>query len=368
MKKIRLLLGLLILYSFYSFGQEDGEFDSTIKTSKENRKGSTGSYGSELAKLSSFVNLNGYITTDFLAQEGEDSKFDQHYFNISTTVHLTEKLSAEGMLEYEHAGEDIDVRYVFADYKFSDAFILRTGKFLVPAGEFNEYLFPEYISKTVNRAWVNREISPSAWGEVGVQLRGRLKNLSTSLIPFYSVYVVNGLHGEEGAGIRSLRGNNREKGTNGNKALGGNLGLELGDLTISTNWYNGKYDDTNDLGITILGSSLSYNGDKLSIWGEYQMANQQIFNNLDRTETDPLKKRAFYILAGYKVYKGLEPVIRYDQIVLDGAPEGDRQRITAGLNYHISKTAVAKINYEIISDDGADEDDNVFGLQLSLGF
>ena len=368
MKRTSFLVGLAILIGTNAYGQESDEFDSIVERKKETSKGSTGSYGSKLARLASFVNINGYITNDFLAQEGQDSKFDQHYFNLSTTVQLTDKLSAEGMLEYEHAGEDIDVRYVFADYKFSEAFILRTGKFLVPAGEFNEYLFPEYISKTVNRAWVNREISPSAWAEVGAQLRGRINIENSRIVPFYSVYVVNGLHGEEGAGIRSLRGNSREKDTNGNKALGGNLGIEMGDLTFSTNWYNGKYDDTNELGLTILGSSMSYNGDKLTVWGEYQMANQQIFNNLDRTETQPLKKSAFYILAGYKVYKGFEPVLRYDQIVLDGAPEGDRQRITAGLNYHISKTAVAKVNYEFISDDGTDEDDNVFGLQLSLGF
>ncbi len=368
MRKLKLLISSLILISLNTFAQEADEFDAIVEKRTENGKGSTGSYGSKLAKLASFVNINGYITTDFLAPQNGDSKFDQHYFNISTTVQLTDKLSAEGMLEYEHAGEDVDVRYVFADYKFSDAFILRTGKFLVPAGEFNEYLYPEYISKTINRAWVNREISPSAWGEVGVQLRGSIKRDGSKLTPFYSLYVVNGLHGDEGAGIRGLRGNNREKGTNGNKAVGGNLGVEIGGLTISTNMYNGKYDDTNKLGLTIMGSSLSYNSDKLTVWGEYQMANQQIFTSTDQTETEPLNKSAFYLLAAYKVYKGLEPVVRYDQIILDGAPEGDRQRITLGINYHISKTAVAKVNYEMISDDGIDEDDNVFGLQLSLGF
>ncbi len=368
MKKFILVISSLLFSASLAYSQDSGEFDATVERNNDNSKGGTGSYGSKLAKLASFININGYMTNEFFAQQGKDSKFDQHYFNLAATIQLTDKVSAEGMLEYEHAGEDIDVRYAFIDYKFSDAFIVRSGKFLVPAGEFNEYLYPEYISKAINRAWVNREISPSAWAEVGVQLRGRLKTANENITPFYSAYIVNGLHGEEGAGIRSLRGNSREKGANGNKALGGNLGVEINDFTISTNIYNGKYDNASELGLMILGSSFSYNGDKLTIWGEYHMADQEIFTDVDQTETMPLKKNAFYLLASYKVYKGFEPVIRYDQIKLDGAPENDRSRLTVGLNYNVSETAVVKVNYEFIKNDGIEIDDNVFGLQFSIGF
>lgn len=364
MKKAILFLAALTTLNAY--GQE--EFDVTIKEEKEERS-ATGSFGQQLSKLTSLVNFNGYITNEFKWVQEKDPSFDQHYFNVFISAQLTERISVEGQLEYEHAGKDIDLRYGFADYKLvGDAIVLRSGKFLLPAGEFNEYLYPEYLTKTVERAYVNREITPSAWGEVGVQFRGRLAKLSPHVIPYYSVYVVNGLHGEEGAGIRSLRGNDRDQGANANKAVGGNVGLEWKDIKFSVNYYQGKYTNDNELGLGILGTSFYMDRDKLSVWGEVHAGNQQIFANEDQTEITSLNKLGYYLLVGYKVTEKLEPIVRYDEIQLDGTPEGDRQRTTLGLNYHIAKNAVAKMNYDIIRNGGEDVKDNQFSLQLSIGF
>ncbi len=364
MKKAILFLAALTTLNAY--GQE--EFDVTIKEEKEERS-ATGSFGQQLSKLTSLVNFNGYITNEFKWVQEKDPSFDQHYFNVFISAQLTERISVEGQLEYEHAGKDIDLRYGFADYKLvGDAIVLRSGKFLLPAGEFNEYLYPEYLTKTVERAYVNREITPSAWGEVGVQFRGRLAKLSPHVIPYYSVYVVNGLHGEEGADIRSLRGNDRDQGANANKAVGGNVGLEWKDIKFSVNYYQGKYTNDNELGLGILGTSFYMDRDKLSVWGEVHAGNQQIFANEDQTEITSLNKLGYYLLVGYKVTEKLEPIVRYDEIQLDGTPEGDRQRTTLGLNYHIAKNAVAKMNYDIIRNGGEDVKDNQFSLQLSIGF
>ena len=90
--------------------------------------------------------------------------------------------------------EEIEVRYAQLDFKLlpnSDALILRTGKFLTPAGEFNEYLYPEYLNKGINRAYVNREIVPSAWGEVGIQLRGKFNTEDSAAVvkPYLMLYM-----------------------------------------------------------------------------------------------------------------------------------------------------------------------------------
>ena len=364
MKNIILLVASLATFS--AFGQ--GEFDATIAPEREERS-ATGSFGQQLSKLTSLVNFNGYITNEFKSVQGKDPSFDQHYFNVFISAQLTERISVEGQLEYEHAGKEIELRYGFADYKLvGDALVLRSGKFLLPAGEFNEYLYPEYLTKTIERAYVNREITPSAWGEVGAQLRGRLTKLSPHVIPYYSVYVVNGLHGEAGAGIRSLRGNDRDKGANANKAVGGNVGLEWKDIKFSLNYYQGKYTNDNQLGLGIFGTSFYMDRDRLSIWGEMHAGNQQIFTDEDQTEVASLNKLGYYALVGYKVTQKLEPIVRFDEIRLDGAPEGDRQRFTLGLNYHLAKNAVAKVNYDIISNEGEDVKDNQFSLQLSIGF
>ncbi len=274
-------------------------------------------------------------------------------------------------MEYEHGGQDIDLRYGYADYKFSDAFVVRTGKFLIPAGRFNEYLYPEYLNKTVNRAYVNREISPSAWAEVGLQLRGRLKPVG-SAVPFYSAYLVNGLNGDSGDGIRNLRGNARDsKGGNDNKAIGGAIGAEIdNDIKVSANIYNGKYTPDNELGLTIYGVSLYVDKEKFSFWSEYHGAVQESYNDATDTSlgTTDLEKSGFYVQGGYMITKKIEAIGRYDQIELDGAPDDDRSRITVGLNYLLAKNAIFKVNYEIVSDDRADPDDNLLGFQLSIGF
>ncbi|WP_420318906.1 hypothetical protein [Ekhidna sp.] len=363
------LMSFLYLILIVSFGySQDDDFDATVDDDK--KKTATGGFGADLAKNVSFVNFNGYITNEFFSVQGSNTTFDNHYFNIFISSQLTERIFIEGQLEYEHGGKDIDVRYAYADYKVSEAFVIRSGKFLVPAGQFNEYLYPEYLNKTVSRAYVNREISPSAWGEVGVQVRGRLGS-GDGATPFYSVYVVNGLNGETSS-IRSLRGNDRDtRGGNDNKAFGGAFGVDVGDdITVSANYYSGKYTPDNELNLSIIGASFYMNKEKYSLWGEYHMADQEAYNDF----TDPslgsvtLKKNGFYVQGGYMFTDKLEPIVRYDAISLDGAPEDDRSRITLGANYYLAETAVVKVNYELVSDDGADGDDNVFGVQLSIGF
>jgi len=182
------------------------------------------------------------------------------------------------------------------------------------------------------------------------------------------VYVVNGLHGGSGSGIRGLRGNDRDD--NNNKAVGGMAGLEVSnELKFALNYYTGKYDDANELGLAIFGVSLYYDKPKYSFWAEYQAANQDVWDDPDlMTTTSTLNKSGFYVQAGYRVTKKLEPILRYDQIQLDGNELNDRNRVTLGLNYHLGKNAVAKVNYDITNNDGEDVDDNQFSLQLSIGF
>lgn len=365
-----LTFSLILISGSLLLAQEIDEFDVTIE--EDELETATGGFGADLSKNVSFVNFNGYITNEFFAQQGKRSTFDNHYFNVFISSQLFDRIFIEGQLEYEHGGDLVELRYGYADYKISEAFVIRSGKFLVPAGEFNEYLYPEYLNKTFSRAYVNREISPSAWGEIGIQIRGRF-NRSGVATPFYAVYVVNGLNGESGAGIRGLRGNSRDTdtGSNDNKAFGGAFGVDLGkDITISTNYYSGKYTEDNELNLSILGASFYMNKEKYSIWGEYHLATQEAYN--DPTDVslglNKLNKNGFYIQGGYMITKKIESIVRYDAITLDGAQENDRSRFTLGGNYHLKKNAVVKVNYELRSNDGLDVDDDFFGVQLSVGF
>lgn len=369
-----LLLGMLLITTPTGllFAQ-DSEFDIVLEeedTSDDH--GGSGSFGRQLSNIGNFISLNAFVTNELHIYQSDDrpSTFDQHYFNILATGRLNERIEGEIQLEYEHGGEVIEVRYAHVDIsllKNNDALILRTGKFLTPAGEFNEYLYPEYLNKVIHRAFVNREIVPSAWGEVGIQLRGRLApNDSSTLTPYYAVYVVNGLEGNSGNGIRGLRGNNRDQ-QNDHKAFGGQIGLEIGsDINISANYYNGVYSPDGELGLQILGFSGHYDNGALSFYGAFHMARQEAYGVNNSIGT--LNKAGFYAQLAYRTSMGLEPIIRYDQIRLDATPEGDRNRFMMGVNYHIFRNAVAKCQYEFISDQGINEDDNVLSFQLAIGF
>ena len=371
-KTVTHFLGLLFLclISIQAVGQED-DFNATIEEDKgkEQGKGRSGSFGKRLSSISNFVSINGYVTNEFHVPQGGVSTFDQHYFNVFVTGELNERILAEVQLEYEHGGESIEVRYAQLDFKLlpnSNALILRTGKFLTPAGEFNEYLYPEYLNKIVNRAYVNREIVPSAWGEVGIQLRGMFntEDSSAKVKPYYSLYVVNGLEGSSGAGIRGLRGNSRDQ-QNSNKAFGGNLGIEVGEHTnLSANYYTGKYSEDGNLNLSILGFSGHYDNGNVSFYGAYHIANQELDGGGE------LKKNGFYLQGGYRFENKFEPILRYDQIDLDDQAnlEGNRQRISLGLNYHLFQNAVIKCHYDIVSDDGIDTDNNMLSFQFAIGF
>jgi len=362
----------LIFIFFYSqsvSAQQDESEDVYVD------RGAVGAFGSALAKYPTLININGYITNEFFYSENGDTYFDNHYFNTFISAELNENISAEIQLEYEHAGREIDARYALMDYKFNDALIIRSGKFLIPAGDFNEYIYPEFIHKSVSRPWVVREIIPSAWGEVGIQVRGKFKcGYGDTFRPYYAAYIVNGLQGERAAGIRSLRGNSHS-GNNNNYAYGANLGAEIGkNFAVNIHGYQGKYDESGELNLLIAGGGITYDNDALSFYGEFHLANQDDFVFDDETmeltnRTYSLNKYGYFGQVAYKFIGKIEPLVRYDTIVLDGADLEDRSRITFGLSYYMKRNANVKVNYEMISNkaEGSSADD-LIGVQLSIGF
>lgn len=365
------LINLSLAVAIFITLSIDGVFAQDLENQpveKFANRGETGSFGTALSKYPTLININGYITNEFFYREDGQTYFDNHYFNTFIGAQLNDKLSAEIQFEYEHAGNDIGARYAQLDYKITDGLIIRTGKFLMPAGDFNEYLYPEFIHKSISRPWAEREIVPSAWAEVGIQLRGKFEagRYGNIFNPYYAVYAVNGLQGDQGSGIRSLR-NNSHSGNNDSYGYGGSFGAEIGNyFNIYSHLYNGKYTETEDFSLMIAGGGLSYDNDAFSFYGAYHIANQEVYASDSSTVT--LNKSGFYGQLAYKIAKKIEPLVRYDAIALDGSPEGDRTRITIGLNYYIRKNANIKFNYELISNDGVDAEDNLIGAQISIGF
>lgn len=327
-------------------------------------RGEAGSFGARLEQYAEGIKIgiHGYVTSEYINAEGKAGTFDQHYFNVFVSASLHDRVFAEIQFEYEHGGDEIQARYAQVDFKLHPSLILRTGKFLIPSGPFNEYLYPEYIVKTVNRPFANREISPTAWADVGVQVRGRID--MGELQPSYAFYVVNGLEGAEGDRIRGMRGKggNQDK-NHENKAVGGHVGLAYKGLEFGGSFYTGAYTPDGMMDITIAGIDAAYVHPYFTLRGEWHSSEQDITGGT-------IDKDGYYVQASMILLDHFEPVVQYDEIDegIAGSLERDKQRTTVGLNYIVSNLVKVKVNYEIISDDGVDKDDNVIGVQLAMGF
>lgn len=367
-KNLLILPAFLVLTVLNVSAQDDVSLEELLEMDLEKivelqsgGRGDVGSFGYRLGGFDSKFQVHGYVTNEFVSQQESINTFDNHYYNLLLGSQIGDKIFAEIQLEYEHGGEEIQARYAQVDIKVSDAFIIRTGKFLVPINTFNEYLYPEYINKTISRPFVNRNITPTAWAEVGVQLRGNF-DLSSSMKGFYSAYMVNGLEGAEGGDIRSMRGNNRDK-NNDNKAIGGRFGINTDKIEFGAGLYNGKYTPDGLYGLTIFSVDAGYLTNGLTMRVEYNLANME-------TSAVDISRNGASAMVSYIIKEKFEPVVRYDFMNWDDPsnPTKDKSRLYLGINYLIASTMNAKIGYEIINNEGTDLDDNVFAIQLALGF
>ncbi len=278
----------------------DNIFDMSIDELMEVdiRTGKPGWFGTQLEQLAFKPYIHGYAAAIYRNRDfnrgGRIDTFDMHYFNIIVGTNVGDIIAGEVLLEYEHGGDDMGVRYGIIDYKIADPVILRIGKFLVPVGRFNEYLSPEYANKLPDRPYCLLQIVPIVWAETGVQLRGEYELPSDRSLN-YAFYVVNGLEQSansdgsvgEGGSIRSMRQNDRDS-NNSNKAWGGRIGFKLiKELEIGASYYTGAYTIDGNQDLSIMDFHAEYKKKELTLRGEYVRADQQ-------TSGSDLKKDGFY--------------------------------------------------------------------------
>ncbi len=335
-----------------------------------------GWFGTQLEQLSLEPYVHGYVSTvyrDFDFNRGREiGTFDLHYFNVVVGARLGKKVAAEVLLEYEHGGDDIGIRYGIIDYKIADPATLRFGKFLMPIGRFNEYLSPEYANILPDRPYCLWQIVPIVWAETGVQLRGHY-NLPTDRSINYAFYVVNGLEQPanddgsvaEGGDIRSMRPNNRDSNSH-QKAFGGRIGFKpCRAWEVGASYYTGAYTIDGEQNLSILDFDVEYRKDDLTVRGEYVRAVQE-------TTGDDLIKDGFYAEAAYRLNRYLEPVVRYDQANLDDGSGHDIQRSTVGLVIYPMPDENPLFNFKVsqsfIHDDGTGDEQSEFVLQCVIGF
>ena len=299
--------------------------------------GKTGSFGARLNELGVSTYLHGYAVIDAKA-ELNPATFDMHYFNLFIGANIKDLLIAEIQLEKEHGGDDQQIRFGQLDIVASPLSIFRVGKFLVPMGSFNTYLYPEYINKMPDRPFAMQEVIPVSWGDVGVQVFGRYdfgidQNIN------YAAYVINGLHDAttttgsdsddaklSAGSLRKMRNNHIDK--NLDKGFGGRVGARLlPGLDIGASGYTGATSNDGKLRTSIFDFDLNYEVGNFEFKGEYAMA-------LQGTGAGNITKQGFYLQGAYKVFNWLEPVLRYDMINYSNSTADNKQRVSLGVNFY----------------------------------
>ncbi|PIQ26477.1 hypothetical protein COW36_21745 [bacterium (Candidatus Blackallbacteria) CG17_big_fil_post_rev_8_21_14_2_50_48_46] len=310
------------------------EIDELLNS--EIASGKTGSFGARLNELGVSTYLHGYAVIDANA-ELSPATFDMHYFNIFVGANIKDLLIAEIQLEKEHGGDDQQIRFGQLDIVASPLSIFRVGKFLVPIGSFNTYLYPEYINKMPDRPFAMQEVIPVSWGDVGVQVFGRYdfgidQNIN------YALYAINGLHDAtetssdsddaklSSGSLRKMRNNHIDK--NLDKGLGGRVGARLlPGLDLGFSAYTGATSNDGKLRTSIFDFDLNYEVGNFDFKGEYAMA-------LQGTGSGNITKQGFYLQGAYKVFNWLEPVLRYDMINYSNSTAENKQRVSVGVNFY----------------------------------
>lgn len=296
--------------------------------------GKSGSFGYRLQEYGVAPYLHAYTVVEWNIERDKVNTFDLHYFNLFVGANIRNLAVPEMQVEYEHGGSEIKLRYAQLDVRvFGDTLQIRGGRFLVPFGVFNEFLYPEFISQLPDRPLALREIIPVSWAEVGVQARGRWSwDERQELGVDYALYLVNGLEQrddvlspkiDDGGSIRDMRDNLLDE-HNDDKAIGGRLGLRpIPGLSVGVSGYTGAYSVDGAQRLSLGGADATLQIANFQIQSEYVVGHQT-------TARGDILKLGGHVLVTFQLFDQLAPVFQIDHVRLGGAPEQDRVRLTAG--------------------------------------
>ena len=202
------------------------------------------------------VTVGGYGEVHYTNASGTGApgRITVKRFVIYLANAFTDRLTLRSEVEWEDAkveggkaGGEISVEQLFLDYRFSDAFTLRTGLLLAPIGIVNETHEPPTFNG-VDRPSFDQDVIPTTWRELGIGAAGRLPGVSGFA---YRLYLLNGIRAAGFDAEQGIRGG-RQEGQDAsftNPSLTGRVeyarpGLKVG----AAFWYGGSADQNPAIG------------------------------------------------------------------------------------------------------------------------
>ena len=295
--------------------------------------------------------LTGYADLEFNLEKvdggNSESYFDNHHFNLIAVGRLAGNVFAAAEIEYEHGGEEIALEYGYVSYTGIKNVRVAAGKFIVPFGRFNKDLHPTWINKMPDRPHGFKDVFPQTYSDVGVWVSGGAPVGLDGTRVVFDAFAVNGLMGDDGSGIRGMRGNDRDKfsagGRDDNKAFGGRVGLELPQqgFDVGGSVYYGNYldDPTTSLTLLMLGADAAFRSGGFEIRAEGVLAEQE-------ATPGSITKKGGYAQIAYLFPQSFEPVARFSVRDMPGV-DADGSRLSFGGNYYLASNAIVRAAYNI---------------------
>ncbi len=280
---------------------------------------------------------------------GKKWTFDQHHLNILASYQLDDQYRVATEIEWEHGpmfsssggSGNIYLAKAFLEYKYSDAFLVRAGKFMSPFGIYNERhdatptFLSTFLPSSVYGKW---DLSFGGEGRLfakhatGVQILGNLFNQKWALK--YQVYISNGRGPDESA-----------KDNNNNKGFGWRFVLSppVEELRIGISYYSDKNGVANNAKQSTLGFDAEFDISSFHLEAEYFLPHLE---KIDTSGT-PIGKfwdvNGYYILAAYTFFDRLTPFARYEFFDPDiDVNQNGENIIIAGINYALSTSVYFK--------------------------
>ena len=327
--------------------------------------------------------IGGYGEIHLNVNEDANNKVDVHRLVTLLGYNFNDKVRFVSEIEFEHVKE-VYVEQAFLSYSIKDNLNLRAGLMLVPMGIVNEYHEPTTFNG-VERPGMDKSIIPSTWREIGFGLNGRMDNASLK----YQLYLFNGFKSDGLGGSNGIR-SGRQKGaeamwntTNVSFDLDwyGVNGLKLG--------FSGYFGDSNvdegvdvpGVGISMLGLDARYTKDRFGMRGQYittSIDGSEEYNTAWESDLGS-KMNGWYIETSYNLMgsdktERLDLFARYSNYDTHAGAAGsltrndeyNRNVLTTGLSWHVAKGAAFKIDYQILGNEGPD--DNTSVINFGMGF
>lgn len=285
----------------------------------------------------------------------EDGSYDTVNFSLNITATPYERLSIYVQPSYNEGGfeqENVNLDYAFAEWYFSDRFILRVGKVKAPFLLFTEvydvgtlrpfFTLPQGVYQQLSaEAYKGMGLTGSLFAKKGWELQYDLYGGKLNLQPnpivapqtFEFISITPGV----------------------NDLLGGRLSLQtpLTGLNIAMSTFTGNFELSNllpsiDGHYVFVGPSIEYSSEHWKICSEY----------LTEASSSEISVDSIYLEAAYQFTQHWQIAARYEYVDFeaDVPPElqqmpsslYEHQETALGLNYWFNPNLVVKFSYHFV--------------------